>query len=349
MGVKIKTQREFVDYYIEQNVDPKSLLVKMDQLIDWHPFEAYLKKHLKRGPAAAGQLPYPDLVMFKAILLQFMYGLSDDALSHALGDRISFIHFTGLPFDSSKPDGSTIGRFRNRLLVKGHYRKLLNLFNQQLEQSGLLVKCGAAVDATLIASSRRPRKTVDLESVVHDRKENESNQDAIDKTTKITVKYSNDDDATWTMKGGRPHYGYKIHGAVDLKHGFIIGGHATGANISDTTELMLVLKESTLSRGAFIEADKGYASKSNREYLEENGFLDGIMHKATRSRKLTSCEKLWNSFISKTRWIVERSFGTLKKIQRFVRARYLGKDKVEMEFHLHALAHNMKKAVNLCI
>jgi len=350
MGIKIKTENGFVDYYIECSIDTKSFLCKLDKLVDWQPFDAYLAKHLKRGPAAAGQKPYPNLVMFKAILLQFLYNLSDEGLSYALSDRISFIHFIGLPFDSSKPDGSTIGRYRNRLLEKNHYRTLLDLFNKQLEKNGLLVKNGVAVDATLIASNRRPRKAVDLKTIVHDRKEDDINKKDTNKNElKYSVRYSDDKDASWTIKRGIPHYGFKAHGAVDLKHGYILGAHVTGANISDTTELAKVLTESTLQRGAFIEGDKGYASKSNRKYLKDNDFADGIMHKAVRGRKLTLDEKIWNKFISKTRWIVERSFGTLKKIQGFVRSRYIGKNKVEMEFHLHALVHNMRKAINLSI
>ena len=58
--------------------------MKIETLVDWAPFEKYLARHLKRG-AAAGQLPYPGLVMFKAILLQFLYGLSDDSLSQGKG------------------------------------------------------------------------------------------------------------------------------------------------------------------------------------------------------------------------------------------------------------------------
>ena len=68
-----------------------------------------------------------------------------------------------MPFDSSKPDGSTICRFRNRLLEKDHYRHLLELFNKRLEKNGLLVKRGTVVDATLVESSRRPRKVMDIE------------------------------------------------------------------------------------------------------------------------------------------------------------------------------------------
>ena len=83
----------------------------------------YLKKNIKRDPAA-GQPPYPDLVMFKALMLQSLYNLPDEAAPFAMRDRISFLQFIGLPFESAKPNGSAICRFRNSLLENGHDQKL---------------------------------------------------------------------------------------------------------------------------------------------------------------------------------------------------------------------------------
>jgi IS5 family transposase len=108
-----------------------------------------------------------------------------------------------------------------------------------------------------------------------------------------------------------------------------------------------VLEESGLPSGACISADKGYAGEPNRKYLADNGYLDGIMRKAYRNKPLPEEDKKRNTAISKIRWIVERSFGTLKKVHGFVRARYLGRAKVELELHLQALAHNLRKAINL--
>jgi IS5 family transposase len=351
VGVRIEGEKGFVDHFIEHSIDSQSFLAKLDALIDWRSFEKYLARHLKPGPAAAGQPPYPAVVMFKILLLQFLYNLSDEGVSSAIGDRISFIHFVGLPFNSSKPDGTTIGRFRNKLLAKGRYDHLLALFNHKLEANGLLVKQGVAVDATLIASARRPRKVIDLESVPHDRHEDESQSPAArveeGPAPEIKTSYSDDADATWTVKGGRAVYGYKAHAAVDSEHGFIIGGHVTGANMSDTKELEAVVDECAIPEGAKVDADKGYDSEANREMLSGKKLVDGIMRKARRGKPLSDEEKKANSNISRTRWIVERSFGTIKKAQSYVRSRYLGRAKVEMEFLLHALAHNMKKAINL--
>ena len=340
MGARIETKKGFVDHYIDCSIDPSSFLSKIEALVDWKPFENYLKKNIKRGPAAAGQPPYPELVMFKILLLQYWYGLSDDEASHAVGDRISFIHFAGLPFDSSKPDGSTICRFRNRLLEKEHYRHLLELFNKRLEKNGLLVKRGAVVDATLVESSRRPRKVMDIEG-------KSEGDEELPEPSEMKVSYSDDVDASWTVKRGRPFYGYKLHVAVDEEHGFILGGHVTGANVSDTTEMARVLEESGLPVGAKVICDKGYAGEPNRKYLSEMGYQDGIMNKAYRNKPLSENDKKRNAALSKIRWIVERSFGTLKKVQNFVRVRYLGRAKVNLELHFHALAHNMKKAIYL--
>ena len=349
MGARIEGEKGFVDHFIECSIDSQSFLVKLETLIDWRPFEKYFSRHLKSGPAAAGQPPYPTLAMFKILLLQFLYNLSDDGASAAIGDRISFIHFVGLPFNSSKPDGTTIGRFRNKLLAKGRYDHLLNLFNQQLEANGLLVKRGVAVDATLIASARRPRKVIDIETAPHDRREDESAVEASHSQEDQTIKvsYSDDVDATWTVKGGKALYGYKAHAATDTEHGFVLGGHVTGANVADTTELSRVVDECAIPEGAKVDADKGYDSAANREMLSGKTLTDGIMRKARRGKPLSEEEKSRNLNISKTRWIVERSFGTIKKAQGYVRSRYLGRAKVEMEFLLHALVHNMKKAINL--
>lgn len=346
MGARIETKKGFVDHYIDCSINPASFLAKIEALVDWKPFENYLKKNIKRGPAAAGQPPYPDLVMFKILLLQFWYGLSDDDASQAVKDRISFIHFLGLSFDSSKPDGSTICRFRNRLLEKGHYQHLLELFNKRLEKNGLLVKRGTVVDATLVESSRRPRKVMDMEGWSADGEEKGLSVES-EEPLAVKVSYSKDVEADWTVKCGRPVYGYKVHLAVDEEQGFILGGHVTGAQVADTIEMPRVIEESGLPVGALVVADKGYAGEPNRRYLSEKGYRDGIMRRAYRNKPLSDKDKKRNAGLSKSRWIVERCFGILKKGQGFVRARYLGKLKVELELHLQALAHNMRKAINL--
>jgi len=327
----------FADYFVEQRRHSNEFLDKIDQFVDWRNIEKLLKKKYKKIVSADGRPAYPPLPMFKLLLLQRWYGLSDPGLEEALNDRISFIRFSGFSLMSSLPDHSTICRFRNNLLELGLYEKLLEEIVRQLEAKGLLVResRGAIVDATIIESSRRPRKVTEI--MPEDRKE-----DKTDMT--FPVSYSDDADAAWIKKGKRPYYGYKAHVSVDAKDGYVIGGHVTPANVADTTELERLVDKLDLPEGAMIFADKGYSSENNRNILAQKKLGNGIMDKAVRNKPLTSIEVLINKLISSIRYKVERSIGTLKRGYHFFRMRYLGLKKGNMEFLLNSMAFNLKKA-----
>ena len=337
---RISTDESFLDYCIAQRVNQTSFLMDVDRIIDWKPIEKLLKKHYKRTKAADGRPAYPPLPLFKMLLIQRWYNLSDPGLEEAVTDRLSFLRFTGFSFESSIPDETTICRFRNELVQKDLYKKLLTKINEQLESQNILVKKGAIVDATLVTSSRRPRKVIDV--MPEDRKEAETPVSPVHQ-----VNYSDDVEAAWVKKGDRAHYGFKLHMATDAVHGFILGGHVTPANRADTTELERVLEDLDLPPETMVLADKGYSSRRNREMLQRKGFHDGIMERAARNRRLSEEGKKHNRRISRIRYTVEQGFGVLKRRYRFERARYLGRIKTEMEFHLNALAFNIRKALLL--
>lgn len=334
---RISTEESFLDYCIDKRVNRKSFLMDVDRIIDWKPIDKLLKKHYKKTQAADGRPAYPPLPLFKMLLIQRWYNLSDPGLEEAVNDRLSFLRFTGFSFESSIPDETTICRFRNELVRKGLYKKLLTRINEQLESQDILVKKGAIVDAALVASSRRPRKVIDL--MPEDRKEDQGLEGPGHQ-----VSYSADEEAAWVKKGDRPHYGYKLHMATEAINGFILGGHITPANRADTVELERVLEELDLPPETIVLADKGYSSRKNREMLKRRGFHDGIMERSARNRRLSAEAKVRNRLISRIRYSVEQGFGTLKRRYQFERARYLGRIKTEMEFYLNAMAFNLRKA-----
>ena len=333
-----KTAPDFADCLVPHS--PKqSFLSKVDEVIDWKPIEKQLKKQYWRTQNAIGNAAYPALPMFKALLLQRWYELSDAALEESLYDRVSFIRFCGFQMSGPRPDETTICRFRSALREVKLYERLFKTLNQQLEAGGLLVKSGAIVDATLVESQRRPTKIIEVEP--------EDEDDVDQATAQARVFYSDDTEANWTVKMGRPHYDYKRHMAVDSRNGFILGGHVTSASRSDMNELESTLEDADLKAGTLVMADKGYCSRANRERLSRLGHYDGIMHKTARGRALDPEQKEFNRTISKLRYQVERAFGTLKRDYGFRRARYLGQAKLEVEFFLNAFCFNVKKAVRL--
>lgn len=86
----------------------------------------------------------------------------------------------------------------------------------------------------------------------------------------------------------------------------------TPANCSTTGELEELLKGSRLPDNTCVYADKGYTSKANSTLLKEQGYKDGIMHRAYRNKPLANWQRYRNHFISKRRDIEERVFGTVK-------------------------------------
>ena len=311
-------------------------------MINWKRVEKLLAHGLGRTrETRAGAKAYPAILMFKILLLQQWYCLSDQEAEGALLDRISFFRFAGLSLEESVPDHTTICRFRNALIEKGLLLPLLDEVNTQMERQGKLVKKGVAVDASIIACAARPRKQVDVETVVCDREETPAVQ------AKVSVSYSHDSDAAWTKKGKEFHYGYKAHTSVDVDTGLILSAHVTPANYSDTGELQALVQGSRLPAKSRVYADKGYTSANNRNLLKQHKCKDGIMSKAYRNKPLTERERKRNKLISKRRYIVERVFGTLKEHYDMARASYLGTLKVEGEFLLSSLAYNLKRALFL--
>ncbi len=327
----------FADYCIEQKRHVNTFLDKIDKLIDWKPIEKLLKQRYKRLSSADGRPAYPPLPMFKLLLLQRWYNLSDPGMEEALNDRISFIRFSGFSIMSPLPDHSTICRFRNTLLELNLYTRLFEEINSQLKKKEIIVKEteGAIVDATIVESSRRPRRVIDI--MPEDREE--------DETQPSSITYSDDTDANWIRKGNRPYYGYKAHISIDTKDGFILGGHITPAGTSDTTEFERLVNESFLPEGSYVFADKGYASARNRDILIQRNLRDGIMYKAARNRPLTPTQRIINRLISSVRYKVEQTIGTLKRAYHFIRMRYKGLAKGDMELMLNSMAFNLKKAV----
>ena len=332
------TTKGFADYFIEQRGHTNTFLDRIDVFIDWKKIERVLGKHYRKTASADGRPAYPALPMFKLLLLQRWYGLSDPGLEEAVNDRISFIRFSGFSVSSTLPDHSTICRFRNALLELNLFERLFEEINRQLEEQGILVResKGAIVDATIIESSRRPRKVIEI--MPEDRREDTEEISSI-------ITYSDDPDATWIKKGKKPYYGYKVHIAVDTQDGFILGGHVTPAHVADTSEFEKLLGEANLAPDSLVFADKGYSSMKNRATLEERNYIDGIMHKAVRGKPLTFVQRLTNRLISSVRYRVEQGIGTLKRGYGFSRMRYTGLKKGNMEFILTAITFNLKKAV----
>src|SRR3981189_2450201 len=128
----------------------REVLDEIGRLLDWSAVERVLAV----SPVSAkGEPSFPALMMFKVLLLQRWYGLSDPAMEAALFDRISFLRFAGLSLEDVTPDHSTIWRFRERLAKGGLIEGLFAELERQLDARGLLIKQGTLIDASMVTSA----------------------------------------------------------------------------------------------------------------------------------------------------------------------------------------------------
>ncbi|XIA64677.1 IS5 family transposase [Bradyrhizobium sp. TZ2] len=246
MGQRRIGQLGLLDAAVSRRGSRREVLDEINGLLDWSAFERLLAVI---PVAAKGEPSFPPLMMFKVMLLQRWYGLSDPAMEDALFDRLSFQRFAGLSLEDETPDHSTIWRFRERLTKDGLIESLFAELQRQLDARGLLVKQGTLIDASMVTSAaRRPRKEEGPTS--------ETDPDA---------RFGADNERR------RFTFGYKMHVAVDRGSGLIRNGLLTSANIQDVSVAPALIP----SDAGTVYADRGYHSKGLREHLQARGFGDG--------------------------------------------------------------------------
>jgi len=115
MGEKRIGDGSFADAFMAPGVGRNARLDRIEDLFEWSRFT----KLLKPLRSTQGRKGYPALMMFKALLLQQWYSLSDPGLEEALLDRLSFRRFCGFSLDDATPDETTFVRFRSALATRG--------------------------------------------------------------------------------------------------------------------------------------------------------------------------------------------------------------------------------------
>lgn len=342
----------FADYMVQKRKIKEDFFKQINTLIDWRPISNIINKHYQKGESATGRPSYKGIVLFKMTLLQTWYGLSDYEVEDRVNDSISFSRFVGISLDNSVPDHSVISRFRSELTAKGVYEKLFKAMNKQLEKHKIIVKTGAIVDASIVDSPFKPKGTVSYE-IETDRCEiqREEKDLAIEEETQQLMKVTSpgvDGEARWIKKAGKVRYGYKKHYVCDPE-GLVMGVHTTAANVNEISNLEEVLKSADLPVNVPVYGDKGYRSKKNEELLKGQKLKSRILHKATKSRALTDREKLRNKLIGKTRFKVERTFGSIKRWFQSGYARYKGISKMHTQNIMEAMAYNLYRSPGIVV
>ena len=273
-------------------------LEKLNAIIPWLVFEKPLAKALKRSDGLkGGRPPFPAVLMFKILVLQALYNLSDDQAEFVIQDRLSFMRFLGLSLSQKVPDAKTIWLFRESLVRAGAIENLFVRFDKHLSKSGYLAKGGQIVDATIIQAPKQ-RNSLDEKAAI---KAGDIPEGWQDKPAKLAQK---DRDARWTVKYSKakqpaqtptsaasrqhdiaiPMFGYKNHAGIDRAHGFIRGWTVTSAAAHDGAQLRnVVAKDNTAST---VWADSAYRSQKNETWLTSHMITSRIHRRKPKGKPM---------------------------------------------------------------
>ena len=308
-------------------------LVKLNEVVNWELFRCDLEQvREKDRKSNAGRKPFDAVLMFKILILQSLYNLSDDQIEFQIRDRLSFMRFLGLSLNKTVPDAKTVWLFREQLNEAGLIKTLFERFDSFLSESGFAARKGQIVDASIIAAPRQ-RNTRDENKQI---KEGQVPQGWSD-----NKKSQKDTDARWTKKNGQNHYGYKNHICIDVKHKLIRKYEVTPASTHDSQVFEELLHDENTSRDVW--ADSAYRSQEKLDALGKFGFREHLQRKGCRNKKLTEREKRGNHTRSKTRSRVEHIFGVQAQRAKKLIVRSIGLVRAKAKIGLRNLAYNIDR------
>lgn len=326
MSERAMGQMSFADRLVADVARGNATLERINGLVDWSPIERLLSG-LRGGPMGAPG--YPALAMFKALLLQRWHDLSDPQLEDALADRLSFRRFVGFSVMEPVPDHATLWRFREALGQSGLAEPAFTEITHQIEASGLILKRGTLIDATLIPAAVNPPAPPS----------DPLPPEADGRPANKLVKSPLDPDAAWTKQQGQRSFGYKAHVAMDQDSRIIRRVLVTPANVNESVPA----DDLICGDEATVYADKAYDSNARRARLNRCGIRDGIMRRANRWHAMNKWMIRRNNIISRYRAPIESLFAHFKHVYGFARSRHRGLVRNATAIQLAATAMNLQR------
>jgi IS5 family transposase len=335
----------FDDHFLMEKLtklgDP---LQKLSNYIDWDIFISPLDKAFSdeaKDRSKGGRPPFDKLVLFKSLLVQSLYNLSDDQLEYQIVDRVSFKRFLGLKKSDKVPDSKTFWFFREQLIKKDVIMGLFKTFNQTLDAAGVFANEGKMVDASFVEAP-------------HQRNSREENQHI--KTTgtapkewnnKPNKKRQKDIDARWTKKNNSTFYGYKNHIKSDTKTKLIEEFEVTDASVHDSQPVEGLLTEK--DEGQPFYADSAYTGEELEKVYEKKKVINRVNEKGYRNKPLSDEQKAGNREKSKTRARVEHIFGFVENSMNGSFLRTIGIVRAKAKIGMMNLTYNICRCAQLKI
>lgn len=328
-----------IDFRLEKLSKLNDPLEKLGKHIDFEMFRSVIEEGIEdKAKSNVGRRPYDYILLFKILILQRYYNVSDDQAEFQINDRLSFMRFLGLTIADDVPDSKTIWNFREKLVINGVIERLFNLFLESLNDLGLIVNAGKIVDATFVEVPKQRNSREENKEV----KKGKIPEEWKCKPKKLAQK---DTDALWTKKNNIPYYGYKNHVKVDSGSKLIEKYVVSPANMHDSVATGELLDPS--DEGQEFYADSAYTGPKVEEIINKCNVVNRVCEKGSRGKALTESQKQENREKSKTRSRVEHIFGFMENSMERLYIHCIGINRTEGVIGLINLTYNMFRKVQL--
>jgi IS5 family transposase len=323
-------------------------LEKLNRGIDFELFRPILEgglRHEPKGPG--GRPPYDYVLMFKIMILQRYFNLSDEQAEFQINDRMSFMRFLDLSIADDIPDSRTIWDFREKLTDLGLVEELFSLFLNELDKLGLIVNEGKIIDASFVEvprgrNSREENKQI-KEGEIPERFQANPH-----------VQSQKDVDARWTQKNKVNYFGYKNHVKIDAGSKIVVKFAVTDASVHDSQLTEELLDENDKGEDFYLYyvrstkyADSAYSGEPQEVIIAAKEMTNKVCEKGARNRPLTDEQKASNREKSKVRSRVEHIFGFMEMSMNGMYINNIGIKRATAVIGLMNLTCNMFRKIQL--
>jgi len=275
-------------------------LDKLAAAVEFEMFRDRLVELLgyKDRPDKGGNAPFDPVFMFKIVVMQKYYALSEEQTEEQILDRFSFMRFLGVAPGDAIPDKNTIWDFKEKLGAEG-VAALFSDLDAALAERGIHGKEGVTVDASFVEVPRQRNTRGENKAI----KGGETPEDWKDKPHMLRQK---DRDARWAKKNNETHYGYKNHVKADVRTKLVRDYRVSAANEHDSQSFEDLVGEGD----GTVYADSAYRSKASMAMLRRKGVKARICQKGGKGKPLNARQKRANRKKSRVRARAEHVFGT---------------------------------------
>jgi len=313
-------------------------LEQLSKHVDFEIFRPVLTEAFRKvdRKSPAGRKPLDVILMFKAMVIQRLFNLSDEQLEFQITDRSTFTRFLGLNSGETIPDYTSFWGFRESLMEKGLERKLFDQFSAKLEAEGIYAKSGSIIDATIVEVPKQ---------------RNSREENAQIKSGKVPVDWDEDKschkdtDARWVKKNGVSFFGYKDHIKTDAGTSLITDYRVTPASTHDSVALKEIVSEA--DGGKPLHADSAYTGEEIEQVLRDLNIENKTCEKGRRGAPLTEAQRRHNRQKSKIRALVEHVFGFMENSMNGIFLRCIGIKRATCQIGLANLTYNICRYAQL--